>query len=175
MPDLSFSHTAPEDWFLVECDALSLAVWFPMFWSIIAPSSSGSGSLLGRLDPDREGTAILQTFRSYALNNSVTSQINLSFKKIMAEWCFEIQITYALLLIKSFYIYSIQYIICIYNMFILFRCTSGFNKPWRRGFDPRLVHVWFVVDKVALGQVPPSTSVFCCQYHFTNVPYSYSS
>jgi hypothetical protein len=34
-------------------------------------------------------------------------------------------------------------------------------SPRRPGFDPESVHVGFVVDKVALGQVfPPSTSVF---------------
>jgi hypothetical protein len=44
--------------------------------------------------------------------------------------------------------------------------------PQRRlGFDPRSVHVGFVVDKVTLGQVfPPSTSVFPCQFHSTGVP-----
>jgi hypothetical protein len=38
------------------------------------------------------------------------------------------------------------------------------------------VHVRFVVDKVALRHVSaPSTSVFRCQYHPTNAPYSSSS
>jgi hypothetical protein len=44
--------------------------------------------------------------------------------------------------------------------------------PLRRpGFDPRSVHVGFVVDKLALGQVfPPSSSVFPCQFHSTAAP-----
>jgi hypothetical protein len=39
--------------------------------------------------------------------------------------------------------------------------------PSRRpDFDPGSVHMGFVVDKVALGQVlSPSTSVFPCQFH----------
>jgi hypothetical protein len=37
--------------------------------------------------------------------------------------------------------------------------------------DPGSVHVGFVLDKVALGQVfPPSTSVFPCQFHSTGAP-----
>jgi hypothetical protein len=44
--------------------------------------------------------------------------------------------------------------------------------PTRRpGFDPGSVHVGFVVNKVALGQVfSPSTSVFPCQFHSTGAP-----
>jgi hypothetical protein len=44
--------------------------------------------------------------------------------------------------------------------------------PLRRpGFDPESVHVGFVVDKVALGQVfSPSSSVFPCQFHSTGAP-----
>jgi hypothetical protein len=43
--------------------------------------------------------------------------------------------------------------------------------PRRPGFDPGSVHVEFVVDKVALGQVsPPSTSVFPCNFHSTGAP-----
>ena len=39
------------------------------------------------------------------------------------------------------------------------------------GFDPRSVHVGFLVDKVALGQVfPPSISVFPCQFYSTGAP-----
>jgi hypothetical protein len=39
------------------------------------------------------------------------------------------------------------------------------------GFDPGSVHMGFVVDKVALGQVfPLSTSVFPCQFHSTGAP-----
>jgi hypothetical protein len=38
-------------------------------------------------------------------------------------------------------------------------------------FDPGLVHVGFVVDKMALGQVfTHSTSVFPCQFHSTGAP-----
>jgi len=40
------------------------------------------------------------------------------------------------------------------------------------------VHVGFVVDKVALGQVfsPsfPSTAVLPCQYHYTSAQYSFT-
>jgi hypothetical protein len=36
--------------------------------------------------------------------------------------------------------------------------------PRRPGFDPGSVHVGFVVDKVALGQVFP------CQFHSTGAP-----
>jgi hypothetical protein len=42
---------------------------------------------------------------------------------------------------------------------------------WRPRFNPGSVHVGFVVDKVALGQVfPPSTSVFLCEFHSTGAP-----
>ena len=38
-------------------------------------------------------------------------------------------------------------------------------------FDPGSIHVGFVVDKVALGQVfSPSTSVFPCRFHSTGAP-----
>ena len=44
-------------------------------------------------------------------------------------------------------------------------------SPRRPGFDPGSVHVGFMVEKVALGQVfPPSTSVFPCQFNSTGVP-----
>jgi hypothetical protein len=46
---------------------------------------------------------------------------------------------------------------------------------WSRGFDPRSVHVSFVCHKMAVGRFCPSTSVFPCQYHSTNAPYSSSS
>jgi hypothetical protein len=52
------------------------------------------------------------------------------------------------------------------------RLVAGLS-PGRPGFDPGLVHVGFLVDEVALGQVPPpprSTSVFPCQFHSTGVP-----
>jgi hypothetical protein len=53
--------------------------------------------------------------------------------------------------------------------------SNGFIKDISNtvylGFDPGSVHVAFVVDKVALGQVfPPSTSVFPCQFHSTGTP-----
>jgi hypothetical protein len=42
--------------------------------------------------------------------------------------------------------------------------------PRRPGFDPGSVHVGFVVDKVALGQVfSPSSSVFPCKFNSTGV------
>jgi hypothetical protein len=45
-------------------------------------------------------------------------------------------------------------------------------SPRRSRFDPGSVHVGFVVDKVALGQVfpPPCTSVFPGQFHSTGAP-----
>ena len=44
-------------------------------------------------------------------------------------------------------------------------------------FDDRTVHVWFVVDKVALGEViySPSASIFPWHYHSMNAPHSSSS
>ena len=45
---------------------------------------------------------------------------------------------------------------------------------WSPNFDPRPVHVGFVVEKVALGQVfPPSTSVFPSHSHSSSAGYSY--
>jgi hypothetical protein len=38
---------------------------------------------------------------------------------------------------------------------------------WRPRFAPRLVPAGFEVDKVALGQVFPSSLGFPCQYHST--------
>jgi hypothetical protein len=52
------------------------------------------------------------------------------------------------------------------------RLAAGL-PPRRPGFDPGLVHVGFVVDKVALGQVPPPPRVlrfFPCQIHSTGAP-----
>jgi hypothetical protein len=50
------------------------------------------------------------------------------------------------------------------------RLVAGLS-PRRPGFDPGSVHVGFVVDKVALGQVfSPSTSVFPCQFDCTGAP-----
>jgi hypothetical protein len=43
--------------------------------------------------------------------------------------------------------------------------------PRMAGFDPGSVHVGFVVDKVALGQVfYQSTSVLPCEYHSSGAP-----
>ena len=39
------------------------------------------------------------------------------------------------------------------------------------GFVPRLVRVRFVVDSTTFGRHSHSTSLFPCQYHFTNAPY----
>jgi hypothetical protein len=50
------------------------------------------------------------------------------------------------------------------------RLVAGL-PPRRPGFDPGSVHVGFVVDKVAPGQVfLPSTSVFPRQFHSTGAP-----
>jgi hypothetical protein len=38
--------------------------------------------------------------------------------------------------------------------------------PRRPGFEPRSGHVWFVVDKVALGQVFSEYFGFSCQFSF---------
>jgi hypothetical protein len=46
------------------------------------------------------------------------------------------------------------------------RLVAGLPTP-----RPGSVHVGFVVDKVALGQVfPPSISVFPCEFHSTGAP-----
>jgi hypothetical protein len=50
------------------------------------------------------------------------------------------------------------------------RLVAGLS-PQRPGFDPGSVHVRFVVDKLALGQVfSPSTLVFLCQFYSTGAP-----
>jgi hypothetical protein len=50
------------------------------------------------------------------------------------------------------------------------RLVSGLSLR-RPGFNPGSVHVGFLVDKAALGQVfPPSTSGFPCQFHYTGAP-----
>jgi hypothetical protein len=50
------------------------------------------------------------------------------------------------------------------------RLAAGL-PPRRPGFDPGSVHVGFVVDKVALGQgFPPSSLAFLCQFHSTGAP-----
>jgi hypothetical protein len=43
------------------------------------------------------------------------------------------------------------------------------RKP---GFDPRTVHVRFMVNKVGLRVYSPCASVFSCQHCSTNTPYS---
>jgi hypothetical protein len=47
-----------------------------------------------------------------------------------------------------------------------FRRLLSNPSPWRPRFTYRAVHVGFVVDNVAMGQVFP------CQYHSTNAAYS---
>jgi hypothetical protein len=44
-------------------------------------------------------------------------------------------------------------------------------SPRRLGFHLMSVHMRFVVDKVALGQVFIGASRFSPQYHSTNTPY----
>jgi hypothetical protein len=46
------------------------------------------------------------------------------------------------------------------------RLVAGLS-PRMPGFDPGSVHVEFVVDKVALGQVFPQYFGFPCQFHST--------
>ena len=54
------------------------------------------------------------------------------------------------------------------------RSVSGLSPRWPN-FNPKSFHVRFVVDKAALGQfLSPSTSVFPCQYHIANAPYSFN-
>jgi hypothetical protein len=60
---------------------------------------------------------------------------------------------------------------CVYNTWRAvprLRWLVAGLSPRRSGFAPGSIHVGFVVDKVALGQVfSPSSSVFPCQYHST--------
>jgi hypothetical protein len=49
------------------------------------------------------------------------------------------------------------------------RLVAGLSSR-RSGFDTGSVHVRFVVDKVALGQVFSNLSVFPCQFHSTGAP-----
>jgi len=44
---------------------------------------------------------------------------------------------------------------------------------WGLWFSPRPVHMVFVVDSVALGQVPLNTLIFPCHYLPTHVPDSF--
>jgi hypothetical protein len=41
---------------------------------------------------------------------------------------------------------------CTHNTRVAIKTTDGF-PPWRPTFSPRQVHVGFVVDKVAMGQI----------------------
>jgi hypothetical protein len=43
-------------------------------------------------------------------------------------------------------------LIYIHNTRVAIKTTDGF-PPWRPKFSPRPVHVGFVVDKVAMGQI----------------------
>jgi hypothetical protein len=45
--------------------------------------------------------------------------------------------------------------------------VSGF-PPRRPDFGTRSGHVRFVVDKMAPGQIPPSTSISCINFHSSN-------
>jgi hypothetical protein len=57
---------------LLGCGTVSLSDCFPKFWRIIVPSSSGSvQELLELLDPEDEGTTILQNAGNYSPNNTV--------------------------------------------------------------------------------------------------------
>jgi hypothetical protein len=48
------------------------------------------------------------------------------------------------------------------------RSVAGLST-WRSGFDPRSVHVRFVVEESGNKTgISPTTSVFPCQYHSTN-------
>jgi hypothetical protein len=49
------------------------------------------------------------------------------------------------------------------------RLVAGLS-PRRPGLDPGSVHVGFVVDKVTLGQVFPTTFIFLCQFYSTGAP-----
>jgi hypothetical protein len=43
------------------------------------------------------------------------------------------------------------------------QAVTGFSLQWP-GFDPRTKHMWFMVDKVALGQIFSKYSEFPCQF-----------
>ena len=60
------------------------------------------------------------------------------------------------------------------EFFSLFAIFFG-SFPWKPGFDPRLVHVECVMDKVALDVLFffPISSVFPCQCRATNPPLSF--
>jgi len=48
-------------------------------------------------------------------------------------------------------------------------------SPRKPGFDPKPVHVEYVVDKVAMSRGSPNISVFSCQFHSTDIPHSMHS
>jgi len=48
-------------------------------------------------------------------------------------------------------------------------------SPRMFGFDPKPVHVEYVVDKVAMSRVSPSISVFSCQFQSTDISHSIHS
>ena len=50
--------------------------------------------------------------------------------------------------------------------------VAGFS-PWWTEFSPRVFHVGFMVNKVAVGPVFLPAFQFPCQYHSTNAPYSF--
>jgi hypothetical protein len=59
---------------------------------------------------------------------------------------------------------------CVMTASWLRQLFAGLS-PRRPGFDTGSVYVGFVVDKVTLGQVfPSSTSVLPCQFHSTCAP-----
>jgi len=47
------------------------------------------------------------------------------------------------------------------------------HLPQKLGFDPKSVHVIFVVDKVALGRFFSQCLSILCQYHSANIKYSF--
>jgi hypothetical protein len=53
---------------------------------------------------------------------------------------------------SSVLIYLFIYLFTLLNTYLVRRFVAGLS-PRRPGFDPGSVHVGFVVDKVALGQV----------------------
>jgi hypothetical protein len=77
-------------------------------------------------------------------------------------------------------VYKLKYsqasiVICVQDVGLLavpwLRSLAAGLPPRRPDFDPGLVLVGLVVDKVALGQVfPPSNSVFPYQFHSTGAP-----
>jgi hypothetical protein len=50
------------------------------------------------------------------------------------------------------------------------QAVSRWSLTAKARVDPESVHVGFVVDKVALGQVFSEYFGFSCQFHFSGVP-----